>query len=72
MAKHRPPIYPVGWHTHATLLIANATDLRTVSGRLGHARTSTTGDIYSHFIKSADRTAAETMDNIIKTTEKNL
>lgn len=48
-------------HTHITMLIAAGVDLRTVSGRAGHARTSITTDIYSHFVKSADEGAAETL-----------
>ena len=29
-----------------------------------HARTSTTTDIYSHFLKSSDRTAAEKIEEL--------
>jgi hypothetical protein len=39
--------------------IAAGVPLVTVAGRAGNARTSTTTDIYSHFLKSSDRTAAE-------------
>jgi site-specific recombinase XerD len=46
-------------------LIAEGSDLREVSGRLGHANTSTTGVIYSHFLKSADRAAADKMENLV-------
>lgn len=35
-------------HTHATLLIANGTDYKTVSSALGHSQTSTTMNIYVH------------------------
>ena len=35
-------------HTHATLLIANGTDYKTVSAILGHSQTSTTMNIYVH------------------------
>ena len=35
-----------------------------VAGRAGHARTSTTTDIYSHFLKSSDRTAAEKIEEL--------
>jgi integrase len=52
-------------HTNATLMIAGGTDVRTVSKRLGHAQTSTTMNIYSHAIKSADEAAAETLQNIL-------
>ncbi len=46
-------------HTNATLLIGAGTDLRTVSGRLGHSQASTTLNIYSHQLKTADKSAAE-------------
>jgi len=42
-------------HTNITMQIAAA-------GRAGHARTSTTTDIYSHFLKSSDKTAAEKLE----------
>ena len=52
-------------HTNATLLIAGGTNIRTVSNRLGHASTSTTGNIYSHAIKTADEIAADTLDDLL-------
>lgn len=51
-------------HTSATLLISQHVDVRTVSGRLGHAQTSTTTDIYSHFLKKADTAAADTLETL--------
>ncbi len=53
-------------HTSATLLIAGQTDVRTVSARLGHSQTSTTLNIYSHALKSADKKAAETLRSMLK------
>ncbi len=53
-------------HTNATLLIASGTDLRTVSKRLGHAQLSTTGNIYTHAIQTADERAADTLNDILK------
>ena len=53
-------------HTNATLLIAGGTNIRTVAGRLGHASPSTTGNIYSHAIKTADEIAADTLDSLLK------
>ncbi len=53
-------------HTSASLLIADGTDIRTVSKRLGHASTSTTLNIYTHAIKSADEAAAESLDRLFK------
>jgi integrase len=52
-------------HTSATLLIADGSDIREVSGRLGHANTSTTGNIYAHFLKKADQAAAEKLNNLM-------
>lgn len=51
-------------HTNATLMIANGTDIKTVSRRLGHADVSTTGNIYTHAIKSADELAADKLTDI--------
>lgn len=51
-------------HTYASLLIAAHDPIVTVAGRLGHAQTSTTTDIYAGFIKSADAAASDTMDAV--------
>jgi integrase len=51
-------------HTSASLLINQGVDITTVSKRLGHARTSTTTDIYSHSLKKADSEAANTLENL--------
>lgn len=53
-------------HTNITMQIAAGVLLITVSGRAGHARTSTTTDIYSHFLKSSDKTAAEALENLFE------
>lgn len=52
-------------HTSATLLISNKTDISTVSSRLGHAKTSTTMNIYAHALESAEQKSAETLENIL-------
>jgi len=52
-------------HTNATLLIGAGVDIRTVANRLGHSQTSTTTNIYAHAIKSADKTAAEKLSNVL-------
>ncbi len=49
-------------HTNATLMIAEGTDIRTVSNRLGHAHTSTTLNIYAYALKSKDQEAADKLD----------
>lgn len=53
-------------HTNITMQIAAGVPLVTVAGRAGHARTSTTTDIYSHFLKSSDRTAAEKIEKLFE------
>lgn len=53
-------------HTNATLMIAEGTDVCTVSRRLGHANTATTLNIYAHALKSKDREAANTLDNVLE------
>ena len=52
-------------HTNITLQIAAGVPITTVSSRAGHARTSTTTDIYSYFLKSSDEQAAVALDNIL-------
>ena len=49
-------------HTYASLLIADRTPLVVVSNNLGHAQVSTTSDIYSHVIASAEARAAQVTD----------
>jgi integrase len=45
-------------HFLATRMISSGIDVRTVSGRLGHRRTSTTTDRYAAFVPATDRAAA--------------
>ncbi len=52
-------------HTNATLLIAAGVDLRTVSKRLGHSNMTTTSNVYTHAIKTADERAADTLADIL-------
>lgn len=52
-------------HTHATLLISQGLDVRTVSNRLGHAQTSTTLNIYAHSFAKMDREASDKLDNLL-------
>lgn len=46
-------------HTMASLLYYHKMDSVTISKRLGHAKVSTTTDIYSHLIEAADQQAGE-------------
>ncbi|HBM98002.1 MAG TPA: site-specific integrase [Ruminococcus sp.] len=52
-------------HTNATLMIAEGTDVCTVSKRLGHANTATTLNIYAHALKSKDMEAANTLESVL-------
>lgn len=45
--------------------IANNQDIRSVSARLGHAETSTTLNIYTHFLESTDKKAADILENVL-------
>ena len=52
-------------HTKATLQIAAGTDVRTVSAILGHRETSTTMNIYSHSLQTAEQEAANQMEQLL-------
>ena len=52
-------------HTHATLLIAEGIDIETIKKRLGHARASTTANIYCHPLKSQDILAAQVIESLL-------
>ncbi len=58
-------------HTSATILISQNVDVSTVSKRLGHARTSTTMDIYSHSLQRSDSAAADKLENLFNKKEQN-
>lgn len=61
-----PPIHPHKFrHTQASLLIAQGVDILTVSKRLGHAKVSTTLDIYSHVLAKSDEKASDTLDRLL-------
>lgn len=57
-------------HTAATLLIGHGVDIRTVSGRLGHANTSTTLNIYAEYLKDLDKTASDKLESILLSSTK--
>jgi len=42
-------------------MLLNGIDVRTAAGRLGHARPSTTLDVYAHYTQPADRRASDTL-----------
>jgi len=44
------------------MFINQGLPVKSISGRLGHANISTTMDIYGHYLKSADREAADRLE----------
>jgi integrase len=53
-------------HTNISLQLMEGIDIKTVAGRVGHSQTSTTTDIYSHFLQSSDKKASNILDKIFK------
>ena len=51
-------------HTFATMAISKNIDLKTISQMLGHAKVSTTYNIYVHFVESNAVKALEALDNL--------
>lgn len=69
--KLLPHINPHAFrHTQASLLFFNGKDPITISKRLGHAKVSTTTDIYSHIMQKADEGTSDTLANIFLRNEK--
>ncbi len=50
-------------HTAITFMIMEGVPMAVVSGRAGHAKISTTSDIYTHFTKAGDQQASDRLDN---------
>jgi len=55
-------------HFTATRLLDAGVPVKTVSGRLGHARAATTLNVYAHFIPATDRVAADLMGELLTPT----
>lgn len=51
-------------HTAATMLINQGLPAKNISSRMGHANISTTMDIYGHYLKSADKEAADQLEQV--------
>ncbi len=54
-------------HFSATQLLSLGIDVRTVSGRLGHANASTTLDFYAQFLQATDERAADALGKLLGT-----
>ena len=59
-------------HTHATLLLEQGIDAKTISSRLGHSSITTTLNIYAHVLKDLDKNAVQKIEELeYKKTETN-
>ena len=52
-------------HSHATALIENGVEMKTVQHRMGHANISTTMDIYAHCTTKMQRDAGDKIDELL-------
>ena len=52
-------------HTQASLLINSGVDIVAISKRLGHAKVSTTTDIYAHILNKADERASDVISGLL-------
>ncbi len=52
-------------HTHATLLLTKGVNPKVVQERLGHATVAMTLDIYSAYVPSMGRAAADKLDELL-------
>ncbi len=53
-------------HASATYMLQAGVPLQMVSQRLGHSRTSTTADVYSHVLPGMGRAAAEALERVMQ------
>lgn len=51
-------------HTHATLLLQEGIDVKTISQRLGHSDISTTLNVYAHVVNELDEKASDVFERI--------
>ncbi len=49
----------------ATTMLTAGVPVPVVAGRLGHARFSTTLNVYSHFVETGDKVAADVLARIM-------
>jgi site-specific recombinase XerD len=53
-------------HFHVTHLIAHGVDLRSVSTRAGHSRSSITADTYAHYIPGTEMPSVQALVDALK------
>jgi integrase len=56
-------------HYVATALLAAGVPVPTVAGRLGHARSSTTLNVYAHFVAATDQHAADVLSALLSSAD---
>lgn len=59
-------------HTSATYLLVSGINLANVSKRLGHSKTSTTSDIYTHAVESIDQVSSNIFNKKIQSVTKSV
>ncbi len=52
-------------HSHITMLLAAGGNLKAVSERVGHSRTSMTADVYAHAVEGMQAELASTLDQLL-------
>ena len=52
-------------HSNATILLTNGISMKVIQERLGHSLMQTTSDIYAHVTKEMNRSATETISNVL-------
>lgn len=53
-------------HLHVSIMINQGVDIKTIQSRVGHAKLSTTLDIYSHLLQKYEEESAKKMEDFIK------
>lgn len=53
-------------HCHASMLLEQGVDIKTISDRLGHSTITMTADIYSHITDKLQAKAVKSLDNALK------
>jgi integrase len=57
-------------HSNISLLLSQGVDLITASRRAGHAKPSTTANIYAHALRRPDEDAADKLNDLLKPSKK--
>jgi len=53
-------------HCHASMLLEQGVDIKTISDRLGHSTITMTADIYSHITDKLQAKAVKSLDDVLK------